>query len=174
MEMPRRSSTVIPDPVNDDREDTPKTKDELRHEALSGVLQVVQFGCLAFGNFSDAGAIGYHGMPMVNETVELAKRNAKVASKIDLLLEVGPYAGLVAAAIPFVAQLLVNHGVFKAEQFANAGVVNPDMLESDMKTQLMRKAMESLREQQEAEQELQRMQAEMAANMNGDANSNAE
>lgn len=177
--MPRRT-TAIPDPVyiappKDD--DTPKTKDELRQDALDGVLQMAQFGCLAFGNFSDAGAIGLFGRPMAIEIVKLAKQNTKVASKVDLLIEVGPYAGIVAAAIPFLAQLLVNHGVFKAEQFANAGVLSPDALEANMKTQVMEQAMEAMRQQQLAEQRLMDMQREMAEAMNGNggnAESNAE
>lgn len=173
--MPRRTST-IPDPVylspaKDN--DTPKTKDELRQEALDGVMQLAQFGCLAFGNFADAGAIGLHGRPMATEVVNLAKQNTKVASKVDLLIEIGPYAGIVAAAIPFLAQLLVNHGVFKAEQFANAGVVRPEALEANMKTQVMEQAMAAMREQQEAEQRLMAMQEEMASATNGDGtNSN--
>ena len=174
--MPRRTSAIA-DPVYiapKEDNDTPKTKDELRQEALDGVLQLAQFGCLAFGNFADAGAIGMHGRPMAVELVNLAKQNTKVASKVDLLIEVGPYAGIVAAAIPFLAQLLVNHNVFKAEQFANAGVVSPEALEARMKTQMMETAMAAMKEQQEAEQRLFDMQQEMASQMNGDHSENAE
>jgi hypothetical protein len=174
--MPRKTSTIA-DPVYlspDKNDDTPKTKDELRQEALDGVLQLAQFGCLAFGNFADAGAIGLHGRPMADEVVNLAKQNAKVASKVDLLIEIGPYAGIVAATIPFLAQLFVNHGLFKAEQFANAGVVSPDALEAKMKTQMMEQAMQAMREQQQAEERLFAMQEEMAAQMNGDHSPNAE
>lgn len=174
--MPRKTSAIA-DPVYlspDKNDDTPKTKDELRQEALDGVLQLAQFGCLAFGNFADAGAIGMHGRPMATELVNLAKQNAKVASKVDLLIEVGPYAGIVAAAIPFLAQLLVNHGIFKAEQFANAGVVHPDALEAKMKTQMMEQAMAAMREQKEAEERLYSMQEEMAESMNGDHAPNGE
>jgi hypothetical protein len=149
--------------------DSPKSKDDLRHEAISGVMQMAQFGCLAFGDFADAGAIGMFGEPMVDEAVKLAKDNAKIASKVDLLIEVGPYAGFMAAAIPFVAQILVNHGVFKAEQFANAGVVEPVELESKIKTQVMRQAMEAMRERQKAEDEMQAMQEEMQRHVNGNA-----
>src|SRR5712691_7648942 len=169
--MPRRSAT-IPDQSYEPetKEDkAPKTQDELRQEALSGVLQLIQFGCLAFGNFADAGAIGVFGPPMVSETVDLAKANSKVASKVDLLIEIGPYAGVVAAAIPFLAQLLVNHKVFKAEQFANAGVMTPESLESEMKMQVMQRAMEAKAKQMEMQNEMKRMQEEMAASMNGNS-----
>ena|ERR1700757_1169604 len=156
-----RKSSAMPDQVISNENTGPKTKDELRQEALDGVLQITQFGCLAFGNFADAGAVGLHGRPMTVELVNLAKQNSKVASKVDLLIEVGPYAGFVAAAIPFLAQLLVNHGVFKAEQFANAGVVSPETLEARMKTQLMEQSMVAMAEQQEAERRLMEAQAQM-------------
>lgn len=162
--MPR-STTTIPDPKDIPKEN--KTIDELRQEALSGVLQLGQFGCLAFGNFADAGAIGVFGPPMVDETVSLAKENSKVAEKVDLLIQVGPYAGLVAAAIPFLAQLFVNHKIFKAEQFANAGVVPPEILETQMKTQVLQRAAQAKREQMEAQAKLREMEEEMLRNMNG-------
>lgn len=163
--MPR-ASTTIPDPKMPEVE-REKTKDELRQEALNGVLQITQFGCLAFGNFADAGAIGVFGPPMANEVVDLAKENSKVAHWVDLLIEVGPYAGLVAATIPFLAQLLVNHKVFKAEQFGNAGVMEPEMLETQMKTQVLHKAAEARRQQMEAQERLRKMEEEMLAHMNG-------
>lgn len=163
--MPRKAvpldDPIYNPPAKDDG--PPKTKKELRQEAVDGILQLAQFGCLAFGQFADAGAIGMHGPPIAAEVVELAETNSKVASKVDLLIEVGPYAGLVAAALPFLAQLFVNHGVFKAEQFANAGVVTPQTLESQMKTQMMQRAMAAMREQQRIEDEMRAMQEEMEA-----------
>ena len=164
--MPRTTTTIKDaPPIEMERE---KTKDELRQEALDGVLQLTQFGCLAFGNYADAGAIGVFGPPMANEVVKLAKDNSKVASKVDLLIEVGPYAGLVAAAIPFLAQLLVNHKVFKAEQFGNAGVMEPEMLETQMKTQVLHRAAQARREQMEAQEQLRKLQEEMQNTPNGD------
>ena len=167
--MPRRTSTTYHSPADEmPKEDFNKTKDELRQEALDGVLQLAQFGCLAFGQFADAGAIGVHGPPMMAEVVKLADKNSKVASKVDLLIEVGPYAGIVAAAIPFLAQLFVNHGMFKAEQFANAGVVTPDELEMKIKTQMMQAQIAAKQEQMRVEEELRAMAEEMEKQMNGD------
>lgn len=163
--MPRQSASIPDNEAKGNVESIPKTKDELRRDALDGVLQLAQFGCLAFGDFADAGAIGVFGPPMANETVKLANENAKVASKVDLLIEVGPYAGLVAAIIPFVAQLLVNHKVFKAEQMNNAGVMEPEMLETQMKTQVLRRAAEARREQMEAQEALRKLEEEMLAHM---------
>lgn len=168
--MPR-TSQVIKDtePISD----PPKTKDELRKEALTGILQIAQFGCVAFGQFADAGAIGMHAQPIVNETLKLGESNSKIQEKIDLLIEVGPYAGLIGVLIPFAAQILVNHKIFKPEQFANAGIVSPQMLEAQMKTELARQAMDAIIKQKQAEEDLQRMQDEIMASVNGQSDPNA-
>lgn len=164
--MPRANTATIKDNP-DVRNDAGKTKADLRQEALNGVLQVGQLAALTFGQFSDAGAIGMHGPKLVSEVVALAESNSKVASKVDLLIEIGPYAGIVAAAIPFLAQIFVNHGVVKAEMFANAGVVPPEQLEKEMKLTIMRRALETQRLQAEMEAEMER---EMNSFMNGQEN----
>jgi len=167
--MPRTSATVKdnPTPTNE----FGKTKAELREEALNGVLQVGQLAMLTFGQFSDAGAIGMHGPKLVSETVALAENNSKVASKVDLLIEIGPYAGIVAAAIPFLAQLFVNHGLVKAEMFANAGVVPADQLESEMKLTIMRRTLETQKQQAQMEAEMRQAMSEFEnANANGQGN----
>lgn len=166
--MPRRSMTI--DDENVKADSLPKTKAELRQEALNGVLQVGQLACLTFGQFADAGAIGMHGPKLADEIVQLAENNSKIASKVDLLIEVGPYAGIVAATIPFLAQLFVNHGIIKAETFANAGVVEPSQLEQEMKLVIMRRSLEVQRQQQQMEQELRDAMNEM----NGQEPANAE
>lgn len=166
--MPRSSATIKDE--NTKNESLGKTKNELRQEALNGVLQVGQLACLTFGQFSDAGAIGMHGPRLVSEIVTLADNNSKVASKVDLLIEVGPYAGIVAAAIPFLAQLFVNHGVVKAETFANTGVVEPDQLDKEMKLVIMQRSLETQRQQMQMEQELREAMNEM----NGQQPANAE
>lgn len=155
--MPRRATSVTDNTHSDDTVSPNKTKAELRQDALNGVLQVGQLACLTFGQFSDAGAIGLHGPKLVDETVKLAENNSKIASKVDLLIEVGPYAGIVAAALPFLAQLFVNHGIVKAEMFANAGVVHSDDLERQMKMTLMRQAMETQQEQMRIQEEMEEM-----------------
>lgn len=165
--MPRSSAPIKDDNVKN--ESLGKTKNELRQEALDGLLQIGQLACLTFGQFSDAGAIGMHGPRLTSEIVTLAENNSKVASKVDLLLEVGPYAGIVAAAIPFLAQLFVNHGVIKAESFANAGVVEPAQLEQEMKLTIMRRSLEVQRQQQQMEAELREAMREMNGQEPADA-----
>lgn len=138
-----------------------KSKPELREEALNGILQIAQFGCMTFGQFHDAGAIGMHGPNVARELTKIAGDNPAVAKKVDLLIEVGPYAGLVTAMLPFAAQILVNHGIFKAETFATAGVVSPDALAAQMKTQMAEQALEAMRAQAEAERRLEEQQLAM-------------
>lgn len=173
--MPARRQTVItdinpPSSSNESGKESEKTPQELREEACNGILQIVQLGCITFGLFSDAGAIGMFGPPLVEESVKLADNNKQIAKKMDLLVEVGPYAGIVGAAIPFAAQILVNHKIVKPEAFANAGVVSPDILETQMKTTMMKRAMESMQQQYQMEKEMRAMQEEMMANANANGN----
>lgn len=161
--MPRKATTIADPYANLGNEpEHEMTIDERRTEAVEGVFQIAQYICLGFANFRDAGAIGRHAPAMTEQTVLLADRNKQVADKVDLLIQVGPYTGLIAAGLPFVMQILVNHGVFSAEKFANAGVVTPESLEYEMKTALMKQQMEAMREQQRIEDELRAMQEEMA------------
>jgi hypothetical protein len=162
--MPRRATTVkdeyVPPPPNDDHE---MTIEELRTEAVGGTLQIAQYICLGFGLFADAGNIGRHAPGFTKETVALAAKNKQVASKVDLLIQIGPYTGIIAIGLPFIMQTLVNHKVFKAERFANLGVVTPETLEYEMKTEIMRQQMEAMQKQQAMEDEMRAMHEEMAA-----------
>jgi hypothetical protein len=171
--MTSRKTAYVPQnaPIEDEK---PKTLNDERREALDGVWQLAQWGCLCFGQFADAGAIGQHGPSLSSEVMVLVDKNAKIAKKLDLLIEIGPYTGIIAAALPFLAQILVNHGVFKAERFANAGVVHPETLEAQMKTQLQMQAMMAMAKQREAEEQMRTMQEEMLKHMNGDSSSDQE
>jgi hypothetical protein len=172
--MPRKTTT-IPDPgISEPDSDTPKTLQEKRTEAVGGLFQLAQYGCIAFGQFADAGALGMHGPNMAKEIVALADENSKVASKVDLLIEIGPYAGIVAAGLPFILQILVNHGILQAERCANAGVVTPQTLDSQMKTQMMRQAMEAMQEQQRIEEEMRAMEEEMQARMQANGHNDSD
>jgi hypothetical protein len=172
--MPRSSGPIPDSPMIEDAYAGPKTIAEQRQEALNGFLQIGQFIALAFGQFADAGAIGLHGEPMVNEAVKLAENDTRIASGLDTLMQVGPYAGFITATIPFLAQILVNHKLLKPEQMANAGVVTPETLESKMKTELMRKAMDAMMEQKRLETEMQEMEDAIRASMNGEGPKDAD
>lgn len=140
---------------------------ELRQEAVDGIFQIVGLGCIITGQYADAGAISMHGPPIAQEVASLAEKNEQIAKGVDALLQVGPYAGLVAAVMPLVLQLMVNHNVVPAEKLANANVVKPEVLEAQVKTHMARQAMEAMQAQKAAEEELRLMHEEMASSQNG-------
>ena len=145
-------------------------KQKAREEAANGIGQILAFGCMVSGNLADAGAIGMHWPVIAHEAAVIADTDSKMATGLDYLLEVGPYGNFIVALLPFAAQLLVNHGLVKAEAMAGAGVVHPDALAAEVKRDMALKAMEAMRAQQEAEAQLREMaaQARAAANGHGD------
>lgn len=151
-----------------------KTIEEERLEAVNGFFQLGQWACLCFGDLADAGAIGVHGPNISSEVMHLVEKNNKIAKKLDLLIEIGPYTGIIAAALPFVAQILVNHKIVKAERFANAGVVHPEALEAQMRAQLQMQQMMAMQRQQQMEEQLRQMQEDMMANANMNGNASPE
>jgi hypothetical protein len=140
---------------------------EERRDAVDGIFQLIGLGFIVTGQYADAGAISMHSPPISQEVAELAEKDERIAKGVDTLLQVGPYAGLVAAVMPLVLQLLVNHNVFPADKMASANIVKPEVLESQVKTDMARKAMQALQMQKDAEEELAKMQAEYMASQNG-------
>ncbi|SRR6266568_1055550 len=165
--MPRKSAFIQDNPQ--EVKEQHLSIEEKRQEAIDGVFQIMQFGCIAFGNFADAGAIGLHGPPFGNEIVSLAGQNKFVASKVDLLIEAGPYAGIIAAGLPFVIQILANHGLLKASQWANAGVVPKEQLELQMQSTIMQQQMAARQMQRDMEKEMSRLRDEMVDSPNGES-----
>lgn len=146
-------------------------KQKAREEAANGIGQIIAFGCMVSGNLADAGAVGMHWPNMAHEAAVIADTDSKMATGLDYLLEVGPYGNFIVACLPFAAQLLVNHGLVKAEAMAGAGVVHPETLAAEVKRDMAQKAMEAMRAQAEAEAQMREMAAQMRAaqNSHGDA-----
>jgi hypothetical protein len=137
-----------------------------RIDAVDGIFQLAGMGFVMAGQFADAGAIDMHGHGVSVEVAELAAKNESIAKVTDSLLQIGPYAGLVVAVMPMVMQLLVNHKVIPAEKMpASSGIVQPSVLEAQVKTAMAQQALEAMRLQREAEEELKRQQAEFQAEM---------
>ena len=151
-----------------ERKASPKTK--AREEAANGVGQLLAFGCMVTGNLADAGALGMHWPNVAHELAAVAESDERMAKGLDYLLEVGPYGNLIVVVLPLVAQVLANHKIVKAESLAGAGVVHPEALEAQVKTDMARQAAEAIRQQQAAEAEMRRLHAEM----NGFADSMAD
>lgn len=138
---------------------------EKREDAVNGLFQIAGLGMIMAGQFADAGAISLHSPAVSHEVAVLAEDNSQIAGYIDRLLQVGPYAALVTAIAPLALQLVVNHGIIKPEKVSGQGIVPPDILESQVKTEMARMQMEAIRQQQEAEKELAAMRAEYERQM---------
>lgn len=134
---------------------------EKRTEGLNGIGQLGQGLCLMFGQYADAAAIGMHWGPVASELAKIADSNETVAKPIDFLIEVGPYGALVEAALPFVLQILANHKLIKAEAMLGSNVVTPEVLDAQMKAQVMRTQAQAMRAQQAALADAQAAQSEM-------------
>lgn len=169
IETPRNTQGAPP--KKDTRPSTPvvaKGRHAERIDAVDGIFQLAGLGCIMTGQYADAGAIDMHGHGVSVEVAELAAKNDGVAKVVDTLLQVGPYAGLVAAVMPLAMQLLANHKVVPAEKMSAGGVVSPSVLEAQVKTAMAEQAMEAMRAQKEAQSRLEAMQAEFAAEMDSE------
>jgi hypothetical protein len=160
------NKSTIP-PKKDATDNSPQSLNELREEAANGFFQMAGLGCIIFSQFSDAGAINMHGPAISHVAAKMAQTNELMAKGLDSLLTVGPYTEIIGVTLPLVLQLLVNHKVMPAEMVAGANVVRPEVLESQVKTQLAMQAMEAMKAQQHAEQEMAKMREEMMAAQNG-------
>jgi hypothetical protein len=137
---------------------TRQTMTEKRTEAVAGVFQLAQYGCILTHQYPDAAAIGMHGEGIAGEVAKLAAQEEKVAKVVDYLLEVGPYAGLIAAVMPFTLQILTNHGILPANKIS--GVVSPDVLQTRMEATLQKQAADQLAEAQQMQREASEQLAE--------------
>jgi len=138
-----------------------KTPTEKRAEGLNGLGQLAQGLFLMTGQYADAATVGMHFPPMAKELANIAETNEAIAKPIDFLIEIGPYGALIEAAIPLVMQILANHRLIKAEAMIGSNIVPPEVLEAQMKAQVMRVQAQAMRDQQAALAEAQAAQREM-------------
>lgn len=129
-----------------------------RTEALNGIGQLIQLPLLITKQHADAGAVGLHWPNVARETAKLAETEPRIAKVIDVLLQVGPYAGLIAAVLPFAVQIGVNHGRLAAGAMGSVPAVT---LESQVQASIAQAELQGLRIQQEAQQEAARIRAEI-------------
>jgi len=157
--------TSTPPPVkrttaNTTKVTTSASRKKDREEAVAGIGQLAQVPLVALGQLADAATIGMRWPAVAHEVAELADKDERIGKLCDVLLQVGPYAGLIAAVMPMAMQFMVNHGKVSA---GSMGTVSPTVLEAQMKTAIMQMEMQAKRQQMEAEQELKKMQASMDA-----------
>lgn len=129
-----------------------------RADALEGLGSLFAVPLVAFRLYADAGAVGMYLPGIATETAKLADKEEKIARLVDPLLSIGPYAGLIAAVLPLVLQLGVNHGRVAPGAM---GTVPATLLEAQVKTELAKAELAQLKAQREAEQAAQAMRDEI-------------
>jgi hypothetical protein len=141
------------------RRATPRLTAE-REEAVAQLGMFAQVPLMATRQLADAAAIGIYWPKISHEVAKLAESQESVAQVIDPLIRVGPYAGLIAATLPLVMQLAVNHGRVKP---GIAGTVPAVSLQSQMETEIAKAELHALRVQQEAEEQAAAARKEIQA-----------
>lgn len=135
-----------------------RTPFERRNQGLVELGQGAAGICLMTRQYADAAAVNQHFPPIARELALLADQHESIAKPIDFLIELGPWYGIVMAAMPLVLQIMANHKMLNAAAMAGMGVVPPDVLENQAKAQIARMQAAALAEQQEAMLEAQRAQ----------------
>src|SRR6185437_487111 len=138
VKAPQRKATASKATTVATRQADYRSPVEKRTEGLNGLGQLAQGLLLMTGQYADAAAIGMHFGGIASEVAKIAESNETVAKPVDFLIEVGPYGALIQATIPFVMQILANHKVIKADALVGSNVVPPEVLDAQMKAQMMR------------------------------------
>lgn len=123
---------------------------EKRQDGLNGIAQLIQGGLVLTSQWADAAAIGRFAPPIARELALLSDTNETIAKPVDFLIQIGPYGALIEAVLPLALQIAANHRMVDASALTNMGVVPPQVLEAQMKAEVMRMQAEALREQQQA------------------------
>jgi len=113
---------------------------------------------IALKQYPDVGAINLHWPKISEEIAKIADQEEAVAKIIDPLLQVGPYAGLIAAVLPLVIQIGVNHNRVSPGAM---GTVPGSALGSQIEAALAQQELEALQIQLQAEQEAQKVRKQI-------------
>jgi hypothetical protein len=149
--MARRSSVINDTPV--------MMPNPERFQAVQGIFQMGQMGCVMAGQYADAAAIGLHGDNIANEITGLADKYPQVGKALDALMQAGPFAGLITATLPLVLQIAANHKRIPADKVP--GVVPPEVLETQMKAQVATAAAEQARMAKAAQAEYEQAMSDL-------------
>ncbi len=113
--------------------------------AIEGLFQLIAFP-VAFAYPADAAAITHYAPGIAKELDALAQVRPEVAAALDRVLSVGPYGAVIAATLPLVIQLLVNHGVIPIGAVSSFGVVPKETILRGLGVPVEEKTEESERE----------------------------
>jgi hypothetical protein len=130
-----------------------------RTEAVTELGQFVQLPLMLTKQYADVGAISLHWPKISGEIGKLAATNEQIAKLVDPLMTVGPYAGLITAVMPLVAQIAVNHGRVSA---GVANTVPASTLSSQIETAMAQSELEALKIQRDAEKEAASVRKQIA------------
>ena len=144
---------------------------EQREEALNGFGQLAQAPLIALRQYADAGAIGLHWPGVSHEVAALAETQDQVARLVDPLIRIGPFTGLIAAILPMILQIGVNHGRVPAGAM---GTIPAASLTARVEATLAAVELEALQAQAEAEKQAALMRTQIAQTRKEYANANTQ
>src|SRR6516164_1380644 len=140
---PKKTITAAKSPVAIPK----KTKE--RADGLAGIGQLLSAGLLFARQHADAGAVYKFWHDISLESAKIAEDNAKFGEFLDSLTAVGPYAGLITAALPLVMQVMVNHDKMEVTSVANLGCVSKETMRAQVQKEIMAAEMQAMREKME-------------------------
>lgn len=139
---------------------SPEQRIASRREAGEGLLQMLAFGCTLKGWTADAGAIAKHGPRLAEEAAKVAEHDETTAKCLDFLGMVGPLGGLLTAALPLGLQLIANRRIVPAAALSSMGVVEPEVLEAEMRAAMLAQQLAAKQQAAEQERQLRQLLAE--------------
>lgn len=98
-----------------------------------GIIQLVAAPLVIAGRtnpvaMADAAALTVHAEALADGCQAVAESDARVAALLDRVLQVGPYAALIAPVVALGTQLAVNHGLVPTDLGQALGAAPPDVL----------------------------------------------
>src|SRR5579871_1525762 len=127
-----------------------------RKEGLEGWAQIGGVVLIARGQFADAGALSIHAPAVITEVARLGDTHEPIARILDFFTMSGPYAALVGACVPLIAQIAVNHKLMSA--IPGMDILPPEALEAKVKAELAEMAAKAIQMQRDAERKLAELQ----------------
>lgn len=139
--------------------DNPDQTKQDREDAVNGMWTAATMFCMMGGQWADAGAISMHGPNISREAAALSMRYEKIGNALDALANVSPFANLLGATLPLIFQLAANHKMIPAAGIP--GIKDPGVLESQMRVEQQRMAMEYAKAAAQEKADLDAMLQEM-------------
>lgn len=139
---PRGTRTSVIGAKGSQRPAAPKNKPVDYRPAILRAVQVITMP-LAFRAPVDAATIDHHvrgentaeNPGLARAISNLAAEQPQVAAVLDRLLQAGPYAEVIGAALPLAVQLLTNHGRLPVPVAERLGATDPAVIAAQLATE---------------------------------------